>query len=308
MLTERKKENKNMLEPINVKSEDIDLLLHRHAGNCIFADSLARIADNEELSCALGRYVHFNSVFGGGVANLAGEVAARQDLFRDPDETVDVLADRSVEVAAEIFFAAVDEFGAGANVRRATHRTLAQATFKGVGRFFDLTPAELEDIVTSSEATLSAISKVRDGYSLNQTASEEKLFRAIGFHIGSEALADQEFNILDEFLKRKYPVLVEFLKKTRVPITGIEQPAYRWIEIHTTVEADHFNAAIHSANLALRYYAGSETQACVKSWILKGFSDFAMVQTEFMEGLAAGKRSNGFRVANQKNESEYAAF
>ena len=34
------------------------------------------------------RYIQFNSAFGPGLANLAGEIAARQGLFRDPDEPV----------------------------------------------------------------------------------------------------------------------------------------------------------------------------------------------------------------------------
>jgi pyrroloquinoline quinone (PQQ) biosynthesis protein C len=73
--------------------------------------------------------------------------------------------------------------------------------------------------------------------------------------------------------------------KTKVPIGESESAAYRWIQIHTTVEADHFRAAVNSANLAMRYYAGTETQARIKSWILEGFKEFADVQSEFMRSL-----------------------
>ena len=39
------------------------------------------------------------------------EIGARLHLFRDPCEAIEMLADRSVEVAAKVFYAAIDEFG-----------------------------------------------------------------------------------------------------------------------------------------------------------------------------------------------------
>ena len=66
-----------------------------------------------------------------------------------------------------------------------------------------------------------------------------------------------------------------------------KNPAYAWIQIHTSVEADHFQAAVISANLALRYYAGDQTPVAVKDQILEGFQHFATVQTRFMNGLVA---------------------
>lgn len=276
-----------MKESLNIAWEDLEPILHEHTGKRIFASSLERTAASEELLSVLSRYIHFNSVFGSGVANLAGEIGSRQDLFRDSEETVAIVADRSVEVAADVFFAAIDEFGDHNTIRRSTHRTLAQATFKAAGSFFGLSSAELNKIAQPYEPTLDAIRKVRDGYRINQTVDEAKIFRAIGFHIASEVLADQEFNVLDSFLRANYPDLVEYLVKTRVPIGDSENAAYRWIQIHTSVEADHFKAAVNSANLALRYYAGAETRARIKGWILDGFKEFADMQTEFMRSLQA---------------------
>src|SRR5206468_1877450 len=64
----------------------------------------------ERLLSVLGRYIQFNSAFGAGLANLAGEIAARQGLFRDAQEPLRIVADRSAEVASDFFFAAIDEF------------------------------------------------------------------------------------------------------------------------------------------------------------------------------------------------------
>lgn len=274
-----------MTEYLNIGWEDVEPILREHTGNRVFADSLERAVASDDLVSVLSRYIYFNSVFGSGVANLAGEIASRQDLFRDADEAIDIAADRSVEVAAQIFFAAIDEFGGNSSIRRCTHRSLAQATLKATGCFFRLTPVQLNGVTRLSDSTKLAIREVCDGYCINQTVDDPKLFRGIGFHIGSEVLADQEFNILDRFLRANYPALVEYLRKTKVRMNGTENGAYAWIQIHTTVEADHFNAAVAGANLALHYYAGTESQACVKSWILEGIKEFGKTQTEFMKSL-----------------------
>lgn len=268
-----------------VQRPDVELILVTHTGNRKFGECLQQIQSNDELICLLGRYIHFNSVFGSGVANLAGEIGARQDLFLDPDEAIMIAADRSVEVAADIFFAAIDEFGDRSVVQRSTHRTLAQATLKATGDFFGCAPAQLNELTRPNEGTLAAIRKVRNGYGLNQSVEDQKIFHAIGFHMGSEILADEEFHILDGYLRDSQPELVDHLKSTKVAINDTENAAYRWIQIHTSVEADHFDAALIGAGLALQYYAGPESRTRVKDWVLEGLRDFANMQSEFTENL-----------------------
>jgi hypothetical protein len=268
-----------------VRHEDIAPVLDAHDGNRTFERALRSTRRDEDLLRCLGQYIHFNSVFGSGVANLAGEIGARQDLFRDPEEVLSAAADRSVEVAAHIFYAAVDEFGSGP-LRRSTHRTMAQATLKAAGRFFGYDARTLDRLALPCEATLDAERRVREGYCLNQTVGERELFRAVGFHMGSEILADEEFNILDRFLRAERAEFVEHLKGSRIEINGGWNAAYRWIQIHTSVEADHFDAAVAGANLALRYYAGAHRIARVKDWLVAGFREFASVQSDFMSGLS----------------------
>jgi len=236
---------------------------------------------------ALGRYIQFNSTFGGGVANLAGEIAVRQDLFRDREEPVQILADRSVEVAADIFFAAVDEFDDRATNQRDTHRTLAQATLKATGRFFGYDLSALDAIVRPNETTLAAIRQVRAGYGISQVVDEAKLFRDLGFHMGSEILADEEFQVIDRFLRSRHGDLVDYLENTEVTINEAAHRAYYWIRIHTSVEADHFAFAVKGANRALRYYVGPGRAADAKVGIVEGFREFAGVQAAFMDGLLA---------------------
>jgi hypothetical protein len=267
----------------SISSSDLQEVLVSHSGSAAFEQALGRIATSEDLLTTLSCYIYFNSVFGSGVANLSGEIGARQSLFRDPDEPLTLVADRSVEVAAQFFFAAIDEFGGPSH--RSTHRTLAQATLKGCGSFLQFDLAALNQLAEPNAATLTAIEKVQDGYAINQLVDEQKLFRAIGFHMGSEVLADAEFNLLDGFLRAKYSDLVEHLKRSRVTINGVELSGYHWIQIHTTVEADHFDAAMVGANLALRFYCGGESPAQIKQWMLDGFRLFATAQSDFMNGL-----------------------
>jgi len=268
-----------------IEREDLTLILNQYSGNKFLTKALNGLTNNEELLRVLARYVQFNSPFGGGVANLAGEIAVRQDLFRDQKELLGIIADRSVEVASKIFSAAIDEFGDQATPHMDTHRTLAQATLKGAGKFFGYSPAALNNIIWINQATFEAIGKVRNGYLISQSPDEYGIFHAMGFHMGSEILADEEFRMLDSFLREKYPELVYYLQKNEVRIGAVQRATYYWVSRHTTVEAEHFAAAIVGSNVALQYYAGQESLGQIKEWILEGFAEFASVQGEFMEGL-----------------------
>ena len=125
---------------LDINQVDLNPILCLHGGTRLFANALSQIEDGLGLIWTLADYIQFNSVFGGGVANLAGQIASRQELFRDAEEPLAMIADRSVEVAGHIFFAAIDEFGDREKRQRGHHRALAQATLKGVAAYFDLMP------------------------------------------------------------------------------------------------------------------------------------------------------------------------
>src|SRR5262245_21818560 len=95
----------------SIEHSEIEQVLDEPTSAITFASALQRIQNDRQLLCVLGRYVHINSIFAGCVTNLAAELAARQDLFRDPAEPSLLLGDSSIDVAAQIFSAAIDEFG-----------------------------------------------------------------------------------------------------------------------------------------------------------------------------------------------------
>ena len=269
-----------------IAREDLAGTLAAHRGNqALRAAFESACAEPKDLLNVLARYVQFNSAFGPGLANLAGEIAARQGLFRDPDEVVRLLADRAAEVASDFFHAAIDEFDDRATPWRDTHRTLAQACLKGMGRHFGFSLEELDGLLRLNRSTEDAIERVSEGYGLGARLPDRRLFEGMGFHAGSEVLADAEFTIIDEVLRGRLPEMVQALKGMRVQQASETHNAYYWIFVHTSVEADHFDAALAGVNKALRFYSGADDPAAVKDWILGGFSRFAQVQADFMLGL-----------------------
>jgi len=273
-----------------VTAEDLALVLDAHRGEKALQDAVERAAlpssGPAALLSVLARFIQFNAAFGAGLANLAGEIAARPTLFLDAEEPVRILADRAADVAADFFYAAVDEFDDRLTPWRDTHRTLAQATLKGLGAHFGYSPAQLNDVLRINPATEAARTAVWEGYGVGERLEEARLFSAMGFHAGSEVLADHEFTVIDRCLRARRPELVKALEETAVEVLGHRHNAYYWIRIHTSVETEHFEAALKGVNNALRFYAGGESPATVKGWILDGFRRFAQVQGEFMERLA----------------------
>jgi hypothetical protein len=270
---------------VRIGREDLQPVLSGHRGNEALVSALEDASQPDQLLSVMGRYIQFNSAFGAGLANLAGEIAARQGLFQDPDEPLRVAADRAAEVAADFFYAAIDEFDDRATPWRDTHRTLAQATLKGLGICFGYTAERLNDVVRINQATRTAMDEVWNGYGIGARLDEQRLFSGMGFHTGSEILADQEFVLIDRHLRQRRGDLVRSLEALRVPILGQQHNAYYWIRIHTGVEAEHFDAALKGVNNALRFYAGTQAPETVKADILAGFSRFAAVQSAFMSDL-----------------------
>ena len=147
-----------------IHRDDLEPVLRTHHGTDALRSAVDGAAEAPHFLSVIARYIQFNSAFGPGLANLAGEVAARQGLFRDPQEPVRILSDRAAEVAADFFYAAVDEFDDRATPWRDTHRTLAQATLKGMGAFFGYQPVQLNDVVRVNAATTEAMDLVWRGY------------------------------------------------------------------------------------------------------------------------------------------------
>lgn len=271
-----------------VERDAVESALSEQRGNASFERALEEARTPERLVRLLANYIYFNATFGAGVANLAGEIGQRKGLFRSPEEPVWFLADRSMEVAADIFSAAIDEFDDRSTAQRDTHRALASATLKGTAQFLGYDASQLSAAGAILGTTLVAVEGVRGGYAVGRAVDEVGLFRGLGFHLGSELLADGEFRLLDTFLRAHWPELQAYLAGSEIAIDGQPHNAYWWVQIHTRVEADHFEHAVRAVNRALALYAGDRSPEAVYAGVLEGVGGFAQVQAAFMTGLREG--------------------
>jgi hypothetical protein len=111
------------------------------------------------------------------------------------------------------------------------------------------------------------------GYS----GAKVSLFEGIGYHLGSEVLADREFSIIDTYLRESHSELVQLLMRQTVKIGDEEHRAYAWIGIHSGhgggVEDEHFEAALAGVNLALSFVPAHHQSNEIAA-IIRGFQKF----------------------------------
>lgn len=246
------------------------------------SDVLKRVGDEALLIRFLHRYTTFNGNFAGCVASLAGAFHVKQDVFRDRSENITNCSDRSAEIASHIFFAAEDEYADRRTKRRVTHRQLAQELLKASLCFFRLTAGDFDRDFRLGNSARQACSSVINGYGVGTAGTEKDLFSGLGFHMGAEILADQEFQRLDTLLRRSFPELVRHLVSTRVLD---EHTCYDWVDIHTQVEDEHFCHAATAAELAITYYSGPTSKADLCAHLADGFHSFARLQRCFFGGI-----------------------
>lgn len=241
-----------------------------------------------------GRYASWNGFFGSGVATLSGKLGRARRMFIDRDEPILALADRSVFVASFVFDAARDEFDDHETVYRDTHRDLAQAMISGLihyRRTLDAAACGVDALnqLLHEPPWLDELNRrVATGYGAFQPDVPAALFRALGYHLGSELLADCEFSIIDRRLRELVPAMVAFLQQHRERIGAQDHCAYQWIDIHSggggAVEAEHFASATEGANLALRYTEPAGRGA-MRASLYEGFQAFAGDHHQFFANV-----------------------
>jgi len=238
----------------------------------------------------LVRYASWNGYFGSAVASLAGKIGRSRGLFLSADSPFAAIADRSVLVASYFFDAARDEFDDRETLHRDTHRCLAQSTLQGVvdyaisakaGAFDD---AHINKL-TATPVWLSALNeRVAAGYGVGSADTLPVLFRCMGYHVGSEVLADQEFSVIDQTLTTEQPELHKYLSEHSVVLGGETHGCYQWIGLHSGhgggAEADHFEWAMQGVKKAFSYVEQQHHEDLLHQFDL-GFLAFASDHSEF---------------------------
>jgi len=261
--------------------DELTLILQTEGSKHFLESILNQIKTDGQLIRFLSRYTLFNGDFAGGVAHLAGAFHTRTDLFRD-NSGVEELSDKASAIASYIFFAAVDEYATRDTGVRVTHRIMAQQLLAETLGYFSVASSDLQHNYPLNQETRDAIQKVRNGYGINLKNTDQRILHGLGFHLGSEFLADEEFTLLDRFLRKNYSGFVEHLQAVQM---DYGKNAYEWIALHTIVEQEHFDNAITAATLTLDFYQGKMVKEKVREQIIAGFQSFAKVQKRFFENI-----------------------
>ncbi|HKQ30197.1 MAG TPA: hypothetical protein VJS66_02830 [Burkholderiales bacterium] len=253
-----------------------------HALDAAVAATVARATENPKtLFLFMQRYASWNGYAGPLVAELAGKIGQCRDMFFDPKEPVEVFADRATEVASLVFYATIDEHRD--REYAVSHRSLAQATLKGIATFYRITPEEQLRLSVSPRWLPGLVADTADGYA-HITQHIDNVVEALGFHIASVMFAAREYRVLDTVLRERCPDLTDYLKKIPSSIGGKNLPAYAWIEIHAVgeVEEDHAYGAFAALDLASGYVRDKD-EADVRKQALRGYRRFADLQSTFFK-------------------------
>lgn len=243
-----------------------------------------RISTPQQLGEFLFPYIEWNSGFASAGMRLVSDCARPLGLFLER-RSLGFERDCALDVAQPILAAVTGEFRDPDWFF--SHRMLAELLRLGVMRFFGRVIPEFRQ----KEFLATFLWGVVLGYeglqnNLSPRGGEETisaLLRAIGFHLGSEYFADDEFNRLDLFLCNKFPDLVRYLKEeTVINEQGIHVPYYTWVSIHKTVEHGHCTDALRAASLAIQHARGAGSPEKIKETILGGFRGFMKLQNGLM--------------------------
>jgi hypothetical protein len=267
---------------IRFTTETFDSLFDRQANNAnIEATIEVAASDPIKLYYFMQRYTHFNSYAGSLVARLASSIGISYQLFRQDTEAVTDQSDRGIEIAAKVLAATIDEH-ADAGAEKVPHRTLAQVTLKAVGEYAQLNNDELNQIAQAPAWMQTIINDLINGYQ-GKIDDLEAIVTALGFHIGSELLADQEYSLIDKVVRytNRGHGFDAWLKGKQVQVSGKRLSPWYWIVVHgkhnaSGVEAEHFQLALDALNLLTEHRPESYEQ--IWQWASRGFLEFAELQ------------------------------
>jgi hypothetical protein len=268
--------------PIYFTTAIFDGLFDRQTNNAGIEATIELAAlDPVKLYYFMQRYAYFNSFAGSLVARLASSIGLSYQLFRQPEIAIVDQSDRGINIAAKVLAATIDEH-ADAGAQQVPHRTLAQATLQAIGDYAALSDNELNKVAQAPSWMETIVEDLIAGYQ-GKTDDLEALVTALGFHVGSEMLADQEYSLIDKVVRytNRGTGFDAWLQGKQVSVNGKRLSPWYWIVVHgkhnsSGVEAEHFQLALDALNLLAQYRP--ESGELILKWASKGFLDFAELQ------------------------------
>ena len=255
----------------------IDASIAEAPNKQLLEQQLQTIGGDEALMHFLHRFVVFNDALAARVPFLAGLIHLTPDLFIDPEADQDFCRQVNGRIAAYVAEAASDEYRMTPD-RNLVHQYLSQKFFGGVLRHFQVDGATFDRRHPLPACLAELLGEAR-GKFFQQRAPGE-IFAALGFHVGLEFFADQEFNLVDQYLRQRYPELVAGLEGD-----GPDRSAYLWLATHTVVEIGHYRAGIAALKAALTYCYPREQAPLMLASIKQGFNSFVDLQRRYYESV-----------------------
>jgi hypothetical protein len=237
---------------------------------------LDAVRDDDALLCFFHRFALLNDALAARVPFLAGLIHLTPNLFIDADVDEEFCRQRNGRIAAFVAEAASDEYRMTAE-QDLVHQHLSQLFFRGVLDHFGVDGKSFDRRFAVPERLKTLLAEARDRFFLGR--EPEQLFAALGFHVGLEFFAHQEFNLVDKWLRAHHPVLVASLKR------GGSNSAYRWLAIHTVVEITHYRAGLEALKAAVASYHHSDERPRMVACIKEGFSSFVDLQGRFYQAI-----------------------
>lgn len=237
-----------------------------------------RAIDNVELLLRFFcRFLIFNDALAARVPFLAGVIHLHPDVFVDQRETQVFCRQVNGQIAAHVAEAASDEYHFSPT-QNLVHQHLSQRFFRALLRYHGTDPVAFDQRQVMPAELAAILADVRSAYFASQDDGE--IFAALGFHVALELFADEEFNIVDEYLKERHPDLVSAMSAKG---NGISD--YSWLAIHTVVEIRHYRAGLDALEKALHFYHRQEDAGRMQQHIKDGFRRFVDLQYRFYEAI-----------------------
>jgi len=243
---------------------------------------LDSIASDQALLSFLHRFVLFNDALAARVPYLAGLIHLTPNLFVDPSAGVDFCRQANGRIAAFVAQAASDEYEMS-DGRNMVHQYLSQRFFRGALAYFGADERSFDKLYPMPPGLNGLLAEAR-GKFFDQKGPAQ-IFCSLGFHVGLEFFAHQEFNLVDVYLRSKFPDFVAQLERD-----DRDRASYLWLALHTVVEIGHYRAGLEALKAAVTYYWDRSGKSAMAGRIKEGFNAFVDLQGRYYEAILCDVR------------------
>ena len=272
--TDRRTPDGTVSEP----GAEIETFIRTAPNNAFLRTRLLSLGDPEQLLRFLHRFLIFNDALAARVPYLAGLIHLTPDLFIDHTAPPGFLGQANARIAAHVAAAASDEYQMSPG-RDMVHQRLSQVFFRGALAYYR--PDGAWDFERRHPVPPAIAALLREARGKFFTAPDPAdLFAALGFHVGLEFFANEEFNLVDRYLREAHPGLV-----TALLHSGDDVCDYTWLALHTEVEIGHYRAGLAAVREAVAAYRDRAGAARMAATILDGLRAFADLQRRFYQAV-----------------------